>query len=498
MVASSSSSSTGNLNTSSTSNLDSTWVTLIDNTMAAEKAQRLDRLTQQSSDLDTREAMFTDLSTSLTSFKSSLDSLWSTNGSYVGNTARSTNVSNPKTTGTTVLTASADSSAVLGSYNIAVDHLATQNRVSSTTAYTSSTNALALSGGFSIEVNGKSNHFSVNGSDTLYSIASKINSATYTTGNGISASVVNNTLTIQPVSTGAAYNMKMADDTSGGPLETMGILNNDGKSTGLDTSSFVAKAQLQAGVDASFSVNGVSVTRSSNSAITDVISGVTLNLAADANSNNATLTIQSNTSALNSALQSFIKQYNSLQTYLTGKTGYTKVDDTHYTAGDLSNDISITSLKSDLTDQVLSNAGNDATIKNFSAMGITMDDNNQLTISDSTKLSDALKNNASDVQTFLDAKMSKMDGIMSSYVGTNNSYVTYSIASMTQQKTDLSTQITQENTRLDARQAALVSYYQTLDSQMNALLQQQSTDTAFLNAVYGTSSSSSSTISKSV
>ena len=230
MVASTSS-STGNLDTSSTNNLDPTWVTLIDNTIASEKAQRLNSLTQQSSDLDTREAMFTDLSASLTSFKSSLGGLWSTNTSYVGNTARSASVTNPQTTGTSVLTATAGSAAALGTYNVAVTNLATQNRVSSTTPYTSSTNSLQLSGGFSIEVNGKTTHFSLSGPDTLYSIASKINSATYDSGKGVSASVVNNTLTFQSVSTGAAYQMKLADDANGGPLEALGILNNDSNST---------------------------------------------------------------------------------------------------------------------------------------------------------------------------------------------------------------------------------------------------------------------------
>ena len=492
MVASSSSlsSSTGNLGTSSTANMDPTWVTIIDSTIAAEKAQRLDRMTQQSTELDTRSAMFTDLSNSLTTFKSSLDALWSTNASYVGNTARSTSVTNPKTTGSTVLTATADSTAAMASYNVAVTNIAAQHRVASTTTYTSSTTPLGMNGGFTLSVGGKATHFDVNGGDTLYTLASKINSATYDSGKGVSASVVNNTLTLQSASTGTAYTMKMADDAGGGPLEAMGILNNDGKSTSINTSSFADKAQLQASADAVFSVNGVSVTRSSNTGITDVISGVTLNLAADANNNNATLAVQSNTSALNNALQSFVKQYNTLQTYLAGKTGFTKVSDTQYTPGDLANDITITGLKSDLATQLLSNAGIDTTIKNLSDLGITFNSSNQLAVTDTTRLANALQNNASNVKTFLDAKMTSMDGLMSSYVGAKNSYVTYSISSMAQQKQDLTTSINQENIRLDARHTALVAYYQTMDTQMNALLRQQTTNSTWLNAVYGTTSKS--------
>lgn len=227
MVASSTSSSS-----SLGTGLSSTWTTLISQQLTEEKQVRLNRLTQQSSDLDVKKAIFTDLSSQISDLKSSLGSLWSTNASYVLGGSHATSVTNQTTSGTTFMTATADSTAATGSYTIAMgtnDHLATQNRVSSTTSYSSSSTNLGYSGGFSITLGDKTTQFTVNGSDTLYSLASKINSATYDSGKGVSATVVNNALTIQSVSTGTAYQMTLADDSTGGPLEKLGILKADNK-----------------------------------------------------------------------------------------------------------------------------------------------------------------------------------------------------------------------------------------------------------------------------
>jgi flagellar hook-associated protein 2 len=459
MTTSSTSSST------SGTGLSSTWTALLTTQMNLEKQQRLTRLTQQSSALDVKKAVFTDLSNQISDLKTSLGSLWSTSGSYVLGGAHSTSVTNQATSGTTVLTASADSTAATGSYNIVFgkdDHLATQNRVASTNSYSS--------------------QFTVDNSDTLYSIAAKISSATYDSGKGVSATVVNNTLTIQSTSSGQGYNMKLADTGSGGPLESLGILNSD-------NSTYKTGALLQAGVDAQFSVNGVSVQRSSNSGLTDVIQGVTLNLASDAVNNSATLTIQNNTDTVKSALQTFISKFNALQTYLGNKTGYTKVDDTHYTAGALANEFSVRSLKADLTDQVSFSSGTGA-VKFFADMGLTLS-NNQLSISDSSKLDNALKNNLTDVQSFLDTKMSNMDKSLGTYVGSNTSFVTYSIQSMTQQKTDLTTSITNENKRLDARKAALTAYYLTLDLKITADTNTTAALSSYIySSIYGSTSKS--------
>jgi flagellar hook-associated protein 2 len=472
-------SSTSSSSSSIYGQLDQTWVQLIQTQINSEKTVRLNRLSKQNNDLDLRKAVFTDLSSQITDLKNTLGKLWSSNASYALSGAHSVSVTNPSTSGATVFSAVADSTAALGSYNISVTNPASQHRVASTTKYTSSTTALGYSGSFSITLGGKTNQFSVDANDTLYSIASKINSATYDTGKGISASVVNNTLTLESVSSGNDFKMTLADVVAGGPLEKLGIINS--------SNTILPASQLQDGVDAVFTVNGISVTRSKNTGLTDVINGVTLNLASDSKGNSATLTVLDDTASMKTALQNFISKYNALQTYLANKTGYTKTDEKHYTPGALANELSVRSLKADLSDQVSFSAGN-GVVKFFGDMGISLS-KNQLSITDSTKLDNALKNNMSDVKTFLDAKMSRMSSQLDAYVGKDSSLVNYTIKSLTEQKSRLTQNIDNENKRLEARRSALISYYQGLQAKITS---DSNTTSALSSYIYASMYPSSS------
>jgi flagellar capping protein FliD len=119
-------------------------------------------------------------------------------------------------------------------------------------------------------------------------------------------------------------------------------------------------------------------------------------------------------------------------------------------------------------------------------MGLTLK-NNQLSISDSSKLNDALTNHTSDAKSFLDSKMTSMNTLLSSYVGTDTSFVTYSLQSMTDRKTQLTKNITDENTRLDSRQQALVNYYQNVQAEINAMSNTQSALSSYIySSIYGT------------
>jgi len=120
----------------------------------------------------------------------------------------------------TVATISSGAGAVQGIYQLAVSKLAQAHKVSST-AQADSTSALGMTGSFVI--NGKG--VSVSATDTLTSIAQKIND----TNSGVTASLINgganNTyLTLSSNSTGASKAMQVAD-LSGSILSTLGVLS---------------------------------------------------------------------------------------------------------------------------------------------------------------------------------------------------------------------------------------------------------------------------------
>jgi flagellar hook-associated protein 2 len=473
-----SSSVSSSSSSSSTYGLDSTWVTLIDTQITSEKQFRLNKLNAQKDTLDTRAAVFTDLKSQINSLKDTLATLWSTQDSYVLSGDRNTSVTDRSESDATIFSATADSTASLGSYTVDVTNLATQHRVSSTTSISSSSASLGYTGTFSIAVGGKTTNFTVDGSDTLLSIASKINSADYDSGKGVTASIVNNTLTIQSESTGADYNMTL----SGTPLQKLGILDSSNK--------ILSSSQLQTGEDASFSINGVSVTRSSNKNLTDVISGVTLNLASDAEGKSAVLTVADNTESLKTAVNTFMTKYNALQTYLKAKTGYIQVGENEYQAGALANDYSVRSLITELNDQIDSTTSTSSTITSFNDLGISLN-KGQISINDSETLSKALEDNMTAVTDFLDSKMKSMDKLLGNYVGSDSSFVNYALKSIDEQQTLLKNNISREQARLDARRESLITYYQALNLSITEDSYTTSALSSFIyTSIYGSSSSS--------
>jgi len=81
-------------------------------------------------------------------------------------------------------------------------------------------------------------------------------------------------------------------------------------SSGAVSGGIANVTQSQTAVDASLVLDGLTVTRSSNT-ITDLISGVTIELAEDSAGKTLALTVANNTSDINAKASSFISNYNS-------------------------------------------------------------------------------------------------------------------------------------------------------------------------------------------
>ncbi len=106
----------------------------------------------------------------------------------------------------------------------------------------------------------------IEASNTLVDIASKINNAKYAEGNEVIATIVDNQLILSGKYSGDNRDIQVSD-VSGTILADLEIYNG---------SAYVH--QMQGPLSANFKVNGLDVTRSQNTGLTDVINGVTLNL----------------------------------------------------------------------------------------------------------------------------------------------------------------------------------------------------------------------------
>jgi flagellar hook-associated protein 2 len=319
---------------------------------------------------------------------------------------------------------------------------------------------------------------SVTTSDSLQNIATKINQANYADGNGVTATIIDNQLILSAQSTGADHILQAQDQGTDTVLEQLGLFNSG------DFANI-----LQPSGDATFSLNNMTITRSHNDNLTDVLSGVTLNLTSDAEGKSATLNISANNSGKTSAINNFVSQFNTLQTYLTGKMAVTKNSDGTYTRGALAGDSSFYSLRNDLNRYIYSDSTNSGTLKNLSQIGLSLDDNLKLTVSDQNKLTDALANNFSNVQSLLDSVTGAMNTELGHYTG-SNSIVNNSIKSTNDQISSVSDKITTLSARLNQRQQSLIKQYTQYQTELNLLTYQQQELSSIYSIIFGTTSTS--------
>jgi len=181
---------------------------------------------------------------------------------------------------------SASTSAVAGSHTVVVQSLATTSSYVSGTINASDT----LSG--SLTIDGKTiNIDSTN--NTLSSLANAINSGSY----GVVANVITD-------ASGSRLSLVSQTSGSSGAIAIDSSSLNDNS-----TSSQLGFTQTQPGVDAQLKVDGVSVTSSSNT-VTSAIQGVTFQLLSANPSETVQVEITNSNSAVETALNTFVTDYN--------------------------------------------------------------------------------------------------------------------------------------------------------------------------------------------
>jgi flagellar hook-associated protein 2 len=314
----------------------------------------------------------------------------------------------------------------------------------------------------------KGTEIAVSSDDSLVDIAYAINNATYETGDEVIANIVDNQLILSRKSSGTDHTL-VVHDQEGSILANLGILNG---------SAF--KNVMQAPTNAVFSVNGISVTRSENINLTDVIQGVTLNLASDAEGKSGTINVKYDSTNEKSTLNTFISKFNSLQSYLSGKISVLKQSDGTYKRGALSGDSMLMALRLDLIRDVSGAYTNDGEYGRLSDIGIGMSDSFSLSITDSTKLEKALSENKQDVTTLINGIMSKLQAKLSRYVGAKG-YVTTASNALTSQLDLTNDQITTKNEYLTKKEESLRTRYAEIQAQLQLMSYQQSQ----MSTIYG-------------
>jgi len=286
---------------------------------------------------------------------------------------------------TSVLTATAGSTAAAGSYNLSVTQLAKFHAVRSDTDYAATTDTFTT-GTLSIKIgDGAAKDITIDSSNnTLAGIRQAINDADA----GVTAIIINDgstnrlVLTSKTSGSAGAISVTVADDASGGTHALSGIASAN-------------LVQTQAADNARLTINGIDITRSSNT-ITDAIEGVTLSLTkgTDLAPGTTTLTIAKNTGATAAAIGAFVKAYNDAVGQLKSASAY---DAANKKASVLTGDSTVRSIQSQLGSLVQSSlTGIAGGIARLSDIGITVQTNGTLAV-DNTKLNAALADRDKDV-----------------------------------------------------------------------------------------------------
>ena len=272
---------------------------------------------------------------------------------------------------------SASALATAATHSVTVQSLA-QTSSAATSAVTAND---ALSGSVTIQV-GTGTQYTVNVGDnstasTIAGLAAAINAAAI----GVTANVLTD-------SSGSRLSVVSSTSGAAGTLTVSGSLTD--ASNGNAGVSF---NQVQAGADASVTVDGLSITSASNT-VTNAIPGVTFQLLSANAGEPVQVVIANDNSSIESAVGTFVSDYNTLLKTVTGQEG----NDSSGNAEPLYGNPVIAQLQS-MLEGAMSVTPANGSITSLYSLGITTNSDGTLSLNADT-LDSALNSNFSDVQGF--------------------------------------------------------------------------------------------------
>ncbi len=301
-------------------------------------------------------------------------------------------------------------------------------------------------GSTSLTYNAQGVSINISASDTQRTIASMINAAIQPEGRDFKASVVGGKLLLSGAQTGANHTLVFQDNAG------------------------LGFGEIQIAQNAEFSVNGMGVSKSSNTGLTDVIDGVTINLSGDAEGKSARLSIASDSGKAANLMNSLVSAFNAAFTHLTQKmaiTSSTTGATTTYTRAPLAGDTVFRTLRMDMFNQLSQRVTNSGSFKNLAEIGLTFDKDMKLSL-DGAKFADAIKNHGADLTALLDASMGSFNSTLARFSGSSGS-LQNSLKSMDDQSKAFDQRITSYNQSLNMRKQGLIDQYQQMQSQLAEL-----------------------------
>jgi flagellar hook-associated protein 2 len=187
-----------------------------------------------------------------------------------------------------------------------------------------------------------------------------------------------------------------------------------------------------------------------------------------------TVTVASDTSKISSAIQQFVTDYNSVQSYITTQMAVTNNSDGSVTAGLLTGDMTANGIASSL--RALSFAGiTSSTISSLADLGVTTNGQNNTATVDTDTLNSALASNLNAVQSFFTNSTNGLGTQLMNYLDdTIGGASTTTPGTLTQHETDLSTQSSDITTQISNLETKITSDTTNWNSEFTAMEEAES------------------------
>ncbi|UCH81553.1 MAG: flagellar filament capping protein FliD [Nitrospiraceae bacterium] len=264
----------------------------------------IDILETKRTDYNSKISTYAELSTKLSDLRNALNKLKTTSGFYVKTSSASDS---------TVIDSTATGTASVGNYSVSVTTLASaEKEVHNGTGLTASTDIVNSSGSdkvFQYTYGTSQRSLTVADGTTLDGLKNLINDDT--SNPGVTATVVND---------GTNYRLVISGNETGAAntvtIDTGTTLDGTGSTVDFTASAF---AENKTAADAEFTVDGLQITRSTNS-ISDVINGVTLTLKKENSS--STVTVSADNESIKEQIQEYVTSYNDVVSFISTNSIY--------------------------------------------------------------------------------------------------------------------------------------------------------------------------------
>jgi flagellar hook-associated protein 2 len=313
-------------------------------------------------------------------------------------------------------------------------------------------------------INGVAINFNAS-TDTINSVLQKINDSAA----GVTATF------------DAANNQfQLTSTTTGDVGITMQDVNgNFLAATGLSAGS------LQRGTNLQYSVNGGGTLTSQSNTIDSSSSGIAgLSVTAQGVGSTA-ITVQSDTSPIATAIQSFVTDYNAVQNYISSQTATTTSSSGAVTPGTLTGDMDAEGIATQLRQMTDANLpGLTGAVQDLNDLGVTSNGNDNTLSVDSATLDAALGSNLAAVQQLFTDPANGLATQLNSYLASTTSttgLLATKEAGFTQQSQAIGTSITNLQNQISQNEASLQNEFVSMEEAISTINTQKEYLTDFFN-----------------